>query len=97
MPPYVAKWLVVPPNGQISIGKEWAGRHVQVEQVNEGEIVISSGRFIPENLKTFFTSESETVLKEFGTWAGRNPPKQTDRKALRQQLKMKHREKNKKD
>lgn len=39
----IKKLATVGNNGQISIGKEFAGREVQIE---DGHIVIFSGRFI---------------------------------------------------
>lgn len=80
------KILTVPPNGQISIGKTWAGRQVQIEEVDKHQIVITSGAFIPADQQTFYTKKAEALLKEFNDWSSKNPPKGTDIKRLRKHL-----------
>jgi len=80
------KILTVPPNGQISIGKTWAGRQVQIEEVDAHQILITSGAFIPADQETFYTKKAEAQLKDFNEWSAKNPPKKTDLKRLRKQL-----------
>jgi hypothetical protein len=77
-----AKLLTVPANGQISIGKSWAGRQILVEEVGNNEIRISSGVFVPDSQKTFFTKKAQASLDSFNEWEGKKPPKATDTKAL---------------
>lgn len=77
-----AKLLTVPANGQISIGKSWAGRQILVEEVGEGEIRISSGEFVPHSQNPFHTRKAKASLKEFNDWETKNPAKATDTKAL---------------
>ena len=45
------KLVTVPANGQISIGKAWAGRQILIEERSAAEIRISAGTFVPENDK----------------------------------------------
>jgi hypothetical protein len=80
------KVLTVPSNGQISIGKTWAGRQVQIEEVDDHQILITSGTFIPAGQDTFFTEGAEAQLKDFNKWSTKNPPKKTDLKRLRKRL-----------
>lgn len=77
-----AKLLMVPANGQISIGKSWAGRQILVEEVGNNEIRISAGTFVPDSQKTFFTKEAKTSLESFNKWEDKKPAKATDTKAL---------------
>ena len=42
----MAKLVTVPANGQISIGKTWAGRQILIEEMNTAEIRISAGSFV---------------------------------------------------
>ena len=61
------KLLKVPNNGQISIGKKWAGREVKLEVVSDNEIRIVSGIFVPEHQKTLmhiFPSTEDIVRLE---------------------------------
>jgi hypothetical protein len=83
------KLMMVPQNGQISIGKNWAGRQIRVEEVNEHEIRISAGVFVPESQKTFFTPEAKEALEEFNVYEQQNPARATDTKALFARLKKK--------
>ena len=83
------KLVTVSLNGQISIGKAWAGRQIRVEEVNEHEIHISAGTFIPDSQKIFFTNEAKQSLDEFNEFASANPPRATDTQALFSRLKKK--------
>ena len=46
-----AQVKVVGANGQISLGKEFAGKTVIVDQVGEGSWVIKTGQFVPDSEK----------------------------------------------
>ncbi len=80
---------MVPFNGQISIGKAWAGRHILVEELNDNEIKISSGTFIPDSQKIFFTKEAQQDLETFNDWEKNNLPKETNAQHLFSSLKKK--------
>jgi hypothetical protein len=62
------KLLTVASNGQISIGKAWAGRQIIIEEVAEGEIHIKAGVFVPDSQKTFHTKTAKEGLSEFNKW-----------------------------
>ena len=82
------KYATVGNNGQVSIGKEFAGRHVQIEKTEEGLIIISPGKFIPDHHAPFYTKEALDDLDEFDKWASANAPKKgTDVNELRSKLK----------
>lgn len=80
------KVLTVPSNGQISIGKQWAGREVMVEVVDDNRIVITSGTFVPADQATFYTKEANATLENFNQWSGKTPAKKTDLNSLRKRL-----------
>lgn len=82
----VRKLITVPANGQISIGKKWAGKEIVIEEVDGKEIRISSGTFITDSNATFYTAESNQDLTDFDKWASENPAKKTDLKNLREKL-----------
>jgi hypothetical protein len=82
--------LKVAPNGQISIGKNWAGKQIRIEEISEGELRISAGTFVPDSQKTFFTEEAGSSLAEFNEWEKENPPIATDTKSLFANLRKKH-------
>ncbi len=87
----VKKLATVGNNGQISIGKEFAGREVLIEKHADGRIVISPGMFIPDNQKTFFTAEAKGRLDEFDSWASENLPPAKPNNDLRAKLKARKR------
>lgn len=91
----MAKLLTVASNGQISIGKEWAGKQIVIERVSPNELRILSGAFIPDKDLTFHTSEAKEALIEFEDWAEKNPPKKSNRIDLIAKLEKKAREKTK--
>ena len=62
------KLLTVASNGQISIGKAWAGRQIVIEEVTEGELHIRAGVFVPVSQKTFHTKAAKESLAEFNNW-----------------------------
>ena len=91
-----AKLLRVAPNGQISIGKKWAGREICVEEVSDTELRIVAGFFVPEHNATFFSTEATETLRVFNEWGTKNPPKTTDTNAMFNNLEKQARNKAKK-
>ncbi len=85
------KLLTVPANGQISIGKSWAGRQVLVEEIGSDKIQISSGVFVPDSQRTFHTKEADASLDAFDEWEGNKPAVKTDVKSLFSSLRKKGR------
>ena len=84
------KLFTVAKNGQISIGSEYAGRTMEMETLEDGRIVLSPGRFVPDHHAPFFTPEAKDDLKKFEEWARDHPPKETstdDLKSLRRRRK----------
>lgn len=84
-----AKLLTVPANGQISIGKSWAGKQIRVEEISHDEIRISSGTFVLDSQAIFHTKEAKESLLDFNSWETTNPPKATDTKSLFSSLRKK--------
>jgi hypothetical protein len=77
-------------SGQISLGKENAGRTVTVEKVEEGVWVIKAGQFIPDNERWLHTPEMKRKLDKAMVWAKTHPPRETDLDELEQRFKMRH-------
>lgn len=74
------------PSGQISLGKEYAGRHVLVQKSQPGIWMIKLGEFIPDNERWLHEPRTKKRLKRALNWAGKNPPKKTSLKALEKKL-----------
>ena len=84
--PRTRKVLTVPSNGQISIGKQWAGREVMVEMVDDNCLVITAGAFIPHDMATFYTEKAQSELAGFNRWSERSPARKTNLRELRKRL-----------
>ena len=69
------KLLTVASNGQISIGKAWAGRQIVIEEVADGELHIRAGIFVPDSQKIFNTKSAKKSLNEFNDWEESKPVK----------------------
>lgn len=54
-----AQVKIVGVNGQISLGKEFAGKTVLVDQVQPGSWIIKSGTFIPDSEKWLYANPEE--------------------------------------
>ena len=73
-------------SGQISLGKENAGRTVTVESLEDGVWLIRAARVIPENELWLHTPRTRELLNRAVTWAEKNPPRKTDLDAIERKL-----------
>jgi hypothetical protein len=73
-------------SGQISLGKQYAGRHVVVDELEPGVWIIKVGEFIPESERWLHTPEAKAKLAEGLAWAARNPRQETDLNQLERDL-----------
>jgi hypothetical protein len=87
----VKKLATVGNNGQISIGKELAGREVLIEKFPDGHIVISLGIFVLDHNRAFYTAEAQDRVREFDAWEEKNPPTEKPDNDLRGKLKARKR------
>ena len=65
-------------NGQISLGKDYAGRQVLVEEREPGVWFVRTAIVIPENERWLHMPEGVADLKAAMDWSIKNDPKQTD-------------------
>ncbi len=68
---------VVGQNGQISLGKEFAGRQVLVEEREPGIWLIRTARVIPENELWLHQPKASRDLQRALAWAQENPPRES--------------------
>ena len=61
-------------NGQLSLGKEFAGKMVLVDQIEKGTWIIKSGEFVPDSEKWLFKNDQLVKLDEALEWAEKNKP-----------------------
>jgi putative transposon-encoded protein len=73
-------------SGQIALGKEYAGRHVLVEEVEKGVWVVKLGDFIPDSERWLHRPRVKADLDEAIAWAEKHPPRRTSLKTLSRRL-----------
>jgi hypothetical protein len=73
-------------NGQISLGKEFAGEKVLIDNIEPGVWLVKIGQFIPNNEQWLHQKDNSTKLDEALTWAANNQPLATNLTELKNQL-----------
>lgn len=77
---------VVGSSGQISLGKEYAGRQVLIEEREPGVWLVRTALVIPENEAWLHAPHVQRDLQAALTWAKANPPQESDPDALFEEL-----------
>ena len=73
---------VIGANGQISLGKEFAGRQVLVEEREPGVWFVRTAIVIPENERWLHEPQAAAELQTALAWAAKTKPKKSDVDAL---------------
>lgn len=68
---------VIGVNGQISLGKQYAGRQVLVEEREPGVWLVRTAVVIPDNERWLQQPEVAANLQNALSWAQANPPADT--------------------
>ncbi|MGX7005617.1 hypothetical protein [Caballeronia sp. KNU42] len=68
---------VVGASGQISLGKEYAGRQVLVEEREPGVWLVRTALVIPENEAWMHAATAQEDLQEAFAWAQANPAQES--------------------
>ncbi len=74
-------------SGQISLGKQNAGRTVMVEEVEAGVWVIKTAQVIPDNELWLHTPDNRKILDRALAWSDSHPPHESDIPALERKIK----------
>jgi hypothetical protein len=61
-------------NGQLSLGKDFAGKMVLVDQIDQGTWIIRSGEFIPDSEKWLHEEGHIAKLEKAIQWAKKTKP-----------------------
>jgi hypothetical protein len=64
---------VIGANGQISLGKQFAGRQVLVEELETGVWLIRTATVIPDNERWLHEPKAAADLARAITWSTQNP------------------------
>jgi hypothetical protein len=65
---------VIGANGQISLGKQFAGRQVLVEEQEPGVWLVRTATIIPDNERWLHQPQAAADLQAAQAWAQTNPP-----------------------
>ena len=63
---------VIGGNGQLSLGKEFAGKMVLVDQLDSGTWIIKKGGFVPDAEKWLYHGQNLDKLNNALDWAEKN-------------------------
>ncbi|MBF0231008.1 MAG: hypothetical protein HQK63_15680 [Desulfamplus sp.] len=66
-------------SGQITLGKQYAGKTVMIEQIETGVWMLKIGEFIPASERWLQDSKVADDLGKAITWAENNPPQEVER------------------
>lgn len=83
---HAAKFKVIGANGQISLGKQYAGRHVTVEEVGDEKWLITGVAVIPKSELWLHEPETAATLTRAIRRAETTAPRETDLDALEAKL-----------
>ena len=76
-------------SGQISLGKQYAGRTVTVEQIAEGVWTVKTAQVIPDDELWLHTPEVRASLDRALEWSASHPRAETDLRTLARKVKRK--------
>lgn len=71
-------------SGQVSLGKEYAGRTVLVDELEPGVWIIKTGNFIPDSERWMMDPAVKEEIDRAIAWAEAHPPAESNVEALLQ-------------
>ena len=77
---------IIGANGQISLGKQYAGRQVLVEEQEPGVWLVRTATIIPDNERWLHQAKTADDLQNALSWAQANPPTDADVDAMLEKL-----------
>ena len=73
-------------SGQISLGKEYAGRPVLVEEIERGVWLIKTARIIPDSEMWMHEEPAKSRIEKAIKWAEKQKAKESDLGALSEKI-----------
>ena len=77
---------VIGASGQISLGKEFAGRQVLVEEAAPGIWTIRTATVIPDNERWLHTPGTTSALSHALEWAAEHPARRTNMTTIKKRV-----------
>lgn len=71
---HVSSVKVVGANGQISLGKQFAGRQVLIEEQEAGVWLVRTATVVPDNERWLLMPAARSDLNDAMSWATQNAP-----------------------
>jgi hypothetical protein len=65
-------------NGQVSLGKSYAGKQIMIEEQEPGVLLIRTAKVIPDNEAWLHSVDVKSTLDEAMKWAASNTAKETN-------------------
>ena len=69
-------------SGQISLGKNYAGKTLRLDRLADGRIVLTAVAMVPESQLWTLAEPHRSRIERGLVWAAQSSPKQTDLEAL---------------
>lgn len=69
-------------SGQISVGREFAGKLLRFEQLDDGRLLLTPVVDVPESQLWTLAEPHKSRIERGLTWASKTPAKETDLDAL---------------
>ena len=73
-------------SGQITLGKQYAGKQVLVDEIESGVWILKIGHFIPQNEQWLHQPDVKADLDQAVAWAESNPPQSSDLEVLEDRM-----------
>lgn len=83
---HTAKFKVIGTNGQISLGKEYAGRHITIEEVGDEKWLITGVAVIPKDELWLHEPKTAAALTRSIRRAENTPPQDANLDVLEREL-----------
>ena len=80
---------VIGNSGQLSLGKKFAGKYFELQQLEDGSIVLHPMKVVPESEAWVHTPAMAKKLKKAKEWAAKTPAAETDLDAFLKKHKIK--------
>jgi hypothetical protein len=72
--------------GQITLGRQYAGRHVLVDELQPGVWVVKVGELVPDSERWLHEPAEKAKLDRAIAWAEQNAPRDSDVETLEERL-----------
>ena len=73
-------------SGQIALGKQYAGRHVLIDELEPGVWIVKIGELVPDSERWLHEPAAQAKLDRAVAWAEENPPRESDVAAIEERL-----------